>query len=402
VGRAENRRVDLDQLARLHTAEGIAALAAAQELAGSDPLVASAALRGAGFAADLAAAALTQAALRRQARAKFGPDADRLWFTRTGLEQATRQPVARRRARRLAQAGMAHVADLGCGLGADAIEFARAGLRVSAVEADPLTAAFAAANAAVLGLADRLHVRHADATVLDLSTVDGVFCDPARRSTLGRRRFDPRAFSPPWSFVAGLPRLVPATVLKLAPGLDHALIPAGAEAEWVSVDGTVVEAALWCGPLATVPRRASVLRGGQVVDELTGTGDAKAPVAPVRAHVYDPDGAVVRAHLVAEFAQAVGGTLADRRIAYVFTDTPGPTPFGRGFEVLERLPYGLKRLRAAVRSRAIGDLEIKKRGLDVDPDRLRRELRPDGPNRATLILTRVEGAPTALLTRAHG
>lgn len=400
--------MDAEQLARLRTPEGTAALAAAQQLTGSDPLAAATALRAAGFAADLAAAALTQAALRRQARAKFGPDADQLWFTRAGLEQATRAPVARRRAHRLAQAGVAHVADLGCGLGADAIAFARAGLTVTAVEADPLTAAFAEANAAGLGLTDRLHVWLADATAVDLSTVDGVFCDPSRRSGPdrrsgpGRRLFDPDAFAPPWSFVSELPRRVPATVLKLAPGLDHARIPGGAEAEWVSVDGTVVEAALWCGPLATVPRRASVLRGGPVAEELTGTGDAVAPVAPVRAHVYDPDGAVVRAHLVAEFAHAVGGTLADRRIAYVFTDAPRPTPFGRGFEVLERLPYGLKRLREVVRSRAIGTLEIKKRGLDVDPDRLRRELRPDGPNGATLILTRVAGAPTALLARAHG
>jgi SAM-dependent methyltransferase len=394
--------VDLDLLARLRAPEGTAALAAAEEFSGSDPLGAAAALRSAGFPADLAAAALTQAALRRQAEAKFGPDAQRLWFTRAGLEQATRAPVARRRAHRLAQAGVAHIADLGCGLGADAIEFARAGLRVTAVEADPLTAALAAANAAVLGLGDRLQVHHADATALDLSTVDGVFCDPARRSPSGRRRFDPHAFSPPWSFVAELPRRVPATVLKLAPGLDHALIPAGAEAEWVSVDGSVVEAALWCGPLATVPRRASVLRGGRLADELIGPGDATAPVAPVRAHVYDPDGAVVRAHLVAEFARTVGGTLADRRIAYVFTDSPQPTPFGRGFEVIERFPYGLKRLREAVRSRDIGTLEIKKRGLDVDPDRVRRELRLAGSGRATLILTRVAGAPTALLTRAHG
>ncbi|MGE5830834.1 MAG: THUMP-like domain-containing protein [Micromonosporaceae bacterium] len=393
--------MDLDQLARLHTAEGAAALAAAHELAGSEPLAAAATLRRAGFAADLAAAALTQAGLRRAARAKFGPDADRLWFTRAGLEQATRSVVARRRAQRLAEAGVAHVADLGCGLGADAIAFARAGLRVSAVEVDPLTAACAAANAAALGLTERLRVDRADATAADLSTVDGIFCDPARRGRPGQRVFDPRAFSPPWSFVAQLPRRVPATVLKLAPGFDHALIPTGAEAEWVSVDGTVVEAALWCGPLATVPRRASVRRGELEADELTGSGDAAAPVGPVRAHVYDPDGAVVRAHLVAEFAATIGGTLADPRIAYVFTDAAQPTPFGRGFEVLERLPYGLKRLRAAVRSRGIGTLEIKKRGLDVDPDRLRRELRLDGSQSATLILTRVADAPTALLARAH-
>src|SRR5581483_3580377 len=98
------------------------------------------------------------------------------------------------------------------------------------------------------------------------------------------------------------------------PGIDHALVPAGAEAEWVSVDGDVVEAAFWCGPLAAVPRRATLLPAGV---ELTGSGAAAAPVGPVRRYLFDPDGAVVRAHLVAEFASTVDGTLADPQIAYV-------------------------------------------------------------------------------------
>src|SRR6185436_1965617 len=146
-----------------------------------------------------------------------------------------------------------------------------------------------------------------------LSTVDAVFCDPARRES-GRRVFDPAAYSPPWTFVAGLPALVPRTVLKVAPGIDHALIPPGAEAEWVSVDGDVVEAALWHGPLATVPRRSSVWRAS-AWHTLTGTGSASPAVRPPRRYVVDPDGAVVRAGLVAELAAAVDGTLVDPRIA---------------------------------------------------------------------------------------
>ncbi len=211
----------------------------------------------------------------------------------------------------------------------------------------------------------------------DLSDVDAVFCDPARRDVArGRRLFDPSAYSPPWSFVASLAERVPATVLKLAPGIDHALIPADAEAEWVSVNGSVVEAALWHGPLANVPRRASVLRGAEA-DVLTGTGDRAAPVGPRRRYLYDPDGAVVRAHLVAEFAASVSGTLVDPRIAYVFADVSVATPFGPAFEVEAELPYGVKPLRAALRERGIGVLEIRKRGIAVEPDQLRREPAPD-------------------------
>jgi SAM-dependent methyltransferase len=375
----------------------VRALAAAGDLAGLDPLAAAAALRSRGVAPDLAAAALTQADLRRRAEAKFGADAARMFFTRAGLEQATRSAVARRRAERLRAAGVRALADLGCGLGADAFAAARCGIQVYAVEADPDTAALATANAAALGLADRVTVACADATAVDLAGFDAVFCDPARRRAgTGRRVFDPAAFSPPWEFVAGLPARVPRTVLKLAPGIDRALIPAGAEAQWVSVDGEVVEAAFWCGPLAEVPRRATLLRGDGTA-ELTGTGAVDAPVGPLGRFLYDPDGAVVRAHLVAELAASVGGRLADPSIAYVYADAPTPTPYARRLEVVEALPFSLKRLRALLRERGVGRLEIRKRGSALDPDRLRRDLRLAGPEAAGLVLTRVAGAPTALL-----
>ena len=60
----------------------------------ADVLARSTALRRAGFAPEQAAAVLTQAALRRRARAKFGEFADRMLLTRSGLEQATRLEVA--------------------------------------------------------------------------------------------------------------------------------------------------------------------------------------------------------------------------------------------------------------------------------------------------------------------
>ncbi|MEV4629008.1 methyltransferase domain-containing protein [Micromonospora sp. NPDC049523] len=412
--------MDLDQLAALRTPVGLTALAAAAELAGGDPLAAATALRSAGLPGPLAAAALTQAELRRRAVGKFGPAAAGMFFTRSGLEQATRAVVADRRARRLRAAGVRTLADLGCGLGADALAAARAGIRVYGVEADPATAALAAANAEAAGLAGCLSVECADATGFDLTGMDAVFCDPARRSSGGRRIFDPAAYSPPWDFVLGLARRVPCTVVKVAPGLDHSLIPPGAEAEWVSVDRELVEATLWCGPLAASPRRATLLRppaaagsarapaqrSGETaagedsevgVAELTGTGAVEAPVGPIRRYVYDPDGAVVRAHLVAEFAVTVDGTLADPDIAYVYADTPMPTPFGRCLEITDVLPFSLKRLRSLLRGRGVGRVEILKRGSAVDPERLRRDLRLAGSEPASLVLTRVAGAPTVLV-----
>ncbi|MCO1615532.1 MULTISPECIES: THUMP-like domain-containing protein [Micromonospora] len=393
--------MDLDQLAALRTPEGSAALAAAERVAGGDPLAAAAALRSAGLPGGLAAAALTQAELRRRAAGKFGAAAAGMFLTRAGLEQATRRVVADRRAARLRAAGVTTLADLGCGLGADALAAARAGIRVYAVEADPVTATMAAANAEAAGLADLVTVSCGDATAFDVTGVDAVFCDPARRRAgTGRRVFDPNAYSPPWDFVTGLAARVPRTVVKVAPGLDHALIPGGAEAEWVSVDGDLVEAALWCGELAEVPRRATVLRErDDAVSLLTGTGAQEAPVGPVRRFLYDPDPAVVRAHLVAELAADLDATLADPSIAYLYGDQARPTPFARCLEITDVLPFSLKRLRALLRERRVGRVEIRKRGSALEPEKLRRDLRLSGDEAAGLALTRVAGDPTVLVCR---
>ena len=401
--------MDAELLAELRTPAGEEALAAAAALAGEDPLTAVSALRSRGIAPALASAALTQAGFRRRAVAKFGPLAERMFFTRAGLEQATRSIVAHRRAARLAAAGVTTLADLGCGLGSDAMAAALHGIVVYAVEADPLTAAITRSNLSALALDDRVTVTCADATEVDLAGFDAVFADPARRQRGGARVFDPRAYSPPWDFIAGLPGRVPRTVLKLAPGIDHALLPSGAEGEWASVDGDLVEAAFWCGPLAATPRRATVLRSSPsalapdaprpATTELTGSGVERAPVGAVGRYLYDPDPAVVRAHLVAEFADTVGGHLADPDIAYVYADSFSNTPFARVLEVTDVLPFSLKRLRALLRERGVGRLEIRKRGSALDPARVRQDLRLSGPHPADMVLTRVNGAPTALICR---
>lgn len=382
-----------ERLAELRGPLGTAALAAAAPLADRDQLAAVTALRRSGYGAELAGAALGQARLRRRARSKFGADADRMFFTPDGVQQATRPAVADRRAARLAASGVRRVLDLCCGIGSDALACARAGLTVTAVDADPGTAAVAAANAAALGLADRVEVRVADATAVDRTGYDAVFCDPSRRAG-DRRTFDPHDWSPPWPFLAALAQRT--ACLKLGPGIDHGLLPAGAEAEWVSVAGEVVEAALWCGPLAAVPRRASLLGAG----ELTGTGLREAPVGPVRGYLYEPDGAVLRAHLVAELAEFLDANLGEPDIGYLYADRLAATPFATAYAVEEVMPFSVKRLRAALRTRGVGRVTVKKRGFAMAPEEVRRQLRlAGGEKEATVVLTRVAGKPVALLCR---
>jgi SAM-dependent methyltransferase len=345
--------------------------------------------------ADLVSAALGQARLRQRAAAKFGAeDAERMYFTPNGVEQSTRTTVAAHRARRLRSLGVRSVADLCSGIGGDAIALARAGIRVLAVDRDPLTVAVARANAEALGLADLIEVREADVTEVGTEAYDAVFVDPARRGGRGRI-FDPEAYSPPLSWAIATALKAPLAALKIAPGIPHEAVPAEAEAEWISDAGDVKEAVLWFG---TEPGlvRATLLPGPR---ELRGRGLPDPAVREVGRYLYEPDGAVIRAHLVAEVAEEVDGGLVDETIAYITADELRPTSYAAAYEITDRLPFNVKKLKALLRERGVGVLTVKKRGSAVEPEELRKKALPKqhGPHSATVFLTRVAGAPTMLL-----
>ncbi|MFJ9148139.1 methyltransferase domain-containing protein [Streptomyces sp. NPDC102270] len=384
----------MTDLAPLLTPEGRALLDDVRGTAPADELAVATRLRRE-HPAELVSAALGQARLRQRAAAKFGAeDAERMFFTPNGVEQSTRASVAAYRAERLRALGVTSVADLCCGIGGDAIALARAGIRVLAVDRDPLTAAAARANADALGLAGLIDVREADVTEVDTAAYDAVFVDPARRGGRGRI-FDPEAYSPPLSWAVRAALKAPHAALKVAPGIPHEAVPSEAEAEWISDGGDVKEAVLWFG---TAPGavRATLLPGPRT---LLGRGLPDPEVRSVGRYLYEPDGAVVRAHLVAEVAEDLDGGLIDETIAYVTADALHPTPYATAYEITDRLPFNVKKLKALLRERGVGILTVKKRGSAVEPEELRRKALPksQGPHSATVFLTRVAGAPTMLI-----
>ncbi|MCU1551184.1 MAG: SAM-dependent methyltransferase [Glaciihabitans sp.] len=387
--------METSELVELLSPEGLRLLDSLPRYETTDDVVRSVAeLRKAGHSPGLVAAVLSQSKLRAKAASKFGPFAERMLFTEAGLEQATRLQVAARHAGRYQAAGLTWIADLGCGIGADALAIAALDIEVTAVDRDEVTAAVASFNLAPWANA---RVEQADVTEFDLTGFDGIYLDPARRSA-SRRLTNPADWSPSLDFAFGLADRLP-TGVKLGPGIDRALIPAEAEAQWVTVGHDVVEVGVWFGLLARPGiRRAALVIGDNGAAELTASDDSEdAEVGSLGEFLYEPDGSVIRARLIGDLVRTLGGRMIDPTIAYFTSDVASDTPFATRFRVVSTFPYDERQLKKELAARKIGTLEIKKRGMDVDPAALRKKLALKGPETATLILTRVGGKRVALL-----
>jgi hypothetical protein len=336
------------------------------------------------IAGERASAVLETAMLRRRAGAKLAGAGEWL-LTDIALQQASASRVAAHRAARLAGAD---VHDVTCSVGADLVAIAGVARHCLGSDTDPVRLAMARHN-----VRDRALLMRADA-LRPVSTRAVVFADPARRAADGRRRWRPEDLRPRLDDLLdaypGRPKVV-----KSAPGMDFSAVPWADEVEVVSLDATVREACLWTGEMATARRRASVLRADGSGWSVTDAEPDDCGVREPGEWIVDPDGAVVRAGLVRQYAARHSLGQLDERIAYLTGDSPPPGV--RSFRVIDSGRYGEKALRAALRRHDAGSLEILARGVDVRPDELRKRLRPTGSRPVSLLLTRIGSRAVAFL-----
>ena len=345
-------------------------------------------------------AILETALLRQRATEKFSR-APEMYLTRAGLEQASPEPVSRHRAARIANAGFASVADLGCGIGGDALSLAEH-CSVVGIDHSLRRLAMARENVRVYGNTRRFHPLLADLTEYPALHVDAFFADPGRRDAQGKRYFAPDDYAPPLTPLLSrwLPKVSHGAV-KISPGIDYRFIPPDAGIEFVSLNGDVKEGVLWFGDLRDgAQRRATLLPRGDTISDLDDNS-APVEVSIPAGYLYEPDGAVIRAHLVETLAQKLHASKIDEDIAYLTSDKAVATPFARCFVVDEVMPFHLKKLRARLRQLRVGRVTVKKRGSPLSPQELKRRLDLRGDEEVILFLTHVRGEPFILIGREN-
>jgi hypothetical protein len=352
---------------------------------------------------------LEQVALRHKGRSKFAAAA-RMFFTPRGLEQATDEIVAAYKAARFI--GRKKIFDLCSGIGGDLLALARLEDTVG-FDRDPIMATIGRANGRSLAGSDEgglerggLDVRMQDVGQLDLANCAAWHIDPDRRPS-GRRTTLVDMHEPGPAVMEKLLAQNPHAAIKLAPAAQmppHWL--AQAETEWISRGRQCRQLVAWFGDLARRPgtRCASVLGATPNASRtVTGSPGIEPPLAgALGPYLFEPDAAVLAAQL--------GGALAAQHdlaaiapgVAY-WTGQRIVSDAALGcFEVQDVLPFRLKSLKTYLRERRIGQLEIKKRGVEQDPAELRRLLDLVGPASATLLLARIDKRVIAIVARRLG
>jgi hypothetical protein len=345
-----------------------------------------------------------QAQLRRRAARKFAI-ADRMFFTSRGLEQATDEKIAAYKQQRFASGWT--VADLCCGIGGDTLAIADRG-PVMGVERDEIVATLAAANLQArssLGSATAT-IHCADAIQFPVADCSAWHIDPDRRPQ-GSRTTRVALHEPNDAAIDSLRARNPSGAIKLAPAAEvPPLWAAEAELEWIGHDRQCQQLVAWFGALSgsTGPRRATVLvdrkSNGLQAHSFSGTKSARANVASsIGRFVYEPHASVLAADLWRDLASQRGLAAVGPSIPYLTADGELDDSLLARFEVVEVYPFDKKRLKAALRTRRAGRLEVKKRGVEVEPETLRKQLTVDGDEAFTLIVTRHVHKTIAILAR---
>jgi SAM-dependent methyltransferase len=343
--------------------------------------------------AEFCRAALYLGELRMRALEKF-PNASEMFFDRDGYEMATRADVAAYRAQRLSHCD--EILDLCCGIGGDSMFLAQKA-KVTAIDLSRTRIEMARFNCNLQKGSDVVFAV-GDANYFATRT-SAIFIDPARRKG-GRRTRRGQLYNPPISIADRLRKLSPNIIIKVSPAIPEEELPTDAEIEFVSSGRQCREGLIYWGPTATAHRRATVLPGPHT---LTDDAKGESCIDSPGTYLYDPDPAVVRAHLIDELARKIDAWKLDSKIAYLTNNHPIKTPFAKCYRILDVRPFGVKTLRKHLRQQGYFPSEIKRRRFPMEPSEIKRSLEVStGDKPVVLVLSRISGKMTCLICENIG
>lgn len=345
---------------------------------------------------------MEQAQLRIRARRKFTL-AGQMFFTRRGLEQASGRRLAAYKAQRYSK--LLNVGDICCGIGGDLIAYGKRGLtemntnvenlRTVGVEKDELTCLFAQRNLQVNSLdLESVNVQNVDFSDFDLADFDGLHIDPDRRTS--DRTVQGNRFSPSLQDVFSRTSPECSVAVKVAPATPWAdYFPVGMQREWIGDHRECKQQILWLGPATDKPgqRTATYIGKRSLVSQISVSENeldqTDVVFDSIRRFVFEPHPTVLAAKMTDAIARRYGLGRFTSGIVYLTGHDPVDDPLLVQFEVLEVFPLNIRKASEILKTLEVGEIEVKKRGIEDIAVAQFMRLKLQGPNRATVILTRL-------------
>jgi hypothetical protein len=319
-------------------------------------------------------------------------------FTSTdGLRFATPEVVGRYRAGRL-KCGV--LADISCGIGGQAVCFAKECNSVYAIDIDGERLECARRNAELYDV-DNITFIEADAlspqVVKQVAGADIIFSDPARPAEEDVRQTD--------SLRPGIPKVLEAYrdvtdsfAFEAPPQMPPERIDFDCEREYMSVDGKLNRLTLYFGPLKRCERSAVVLKRDMYYMLRSGVSiPAGIPeVDDILPYAFEPDPAVVKAGLLGELAAELninmGLVKIDARRSLLTSLSNIDSPFFKNrYRVLDKVTFDCNKINRSLKEHSIGKALIR---FKVLPDRywdVRTKIESGLAGKTTVHLYRIYG-----------
>ncbi len=362
-----------------------------------------------------------QAELRRRASIRF-PDPQHWLWTPRSLAQASDWWCARFKASLFPS--QVQVFDGCCGAGVDLVALAMRGSAIG-IDRDPSLVAIANANLAVHGSPESAKVGELprDFTAQGAGESSWLHLDPDRRATdsIDRRLRKSEDFSPSLTESLEMLRHASGAILKLAPA---SIIEPQVASDFQKEFGL---ARCWLGNLGEC--RQQLLVTGELLKDKSEAAVAKlknqpnvrsavlcepnAPAAVItgpledtcageltpRRFIYDCHSVLHAAQLQMQWAESVNALPLGTSQGYFTSDTAVESVWAQCFEVVDVLPWDQRRVKRWLRENRIGEVEVKKRLLQLDANEWQRQLRGAGEAKITLLITRLGDRVRAVVAR---
>lgn len=336
-------------------------------------------------------AAVTLIKLRRKAEGKFS-QSSKMFFTPLSLEQSTGEEISKYIASRFKHPRK--IVDLTCSIGGNLIFLARQATETIAIDKNEVNVLIAKLNTGVYQGESKIKFICGDAYDNIISDADAFFIDPSRERS-GKTKTRSILNCEP-NLIKIIPEIFKVTDnlgVKISPAFDYQeikLLPSEPEIEIISEDNVCKVAMLWFGKLKTCQRRATCLIDGKIYtfinkDKLNIIKIAAAP----QAYLYEPNKAIIKAHLIKEIAAEFNLSKINSQTSYLTSDkliTDNRALF-RIWKVLACAPFSLKEIKKELKIKNIARLNIITKRFPQPPLELYKKLKIKEGGDKFLIVT---------------